>query len=139
MPKIKEISFDTTSYRLVRSLIGALKSTGDCAEYGLPRMNKPKGELRIAHIGPNLQKKNGRGVFARIQPNESGATVILPKKFADGVPRTKLTAGNADKILQYINSWRSHVKDRLKVNEKVRPNLPGTLQGGRFESNRRKF
>jgi hypothetical protein len=118
VPTIDEISFDSTSYQLVLSLIDALKSTGDCAVYGLPGMNKPKGELRIAHLGPNLQKKKGRGVFARIQPTISGATVILPRRFADGERRTELTASNADKVLKNINSWRSQAKDKVKANEK---------------------
>ena len=118
MPTIEGISFDAASYQSVLSLIDALKSTGDCTVYGLPRMNKHKGELRIAHLGPNLQKKKGRGVFARIQPTKSGATVILPRKYADGERRTELTATNADKVLKNINSWRSHAKDKVKASEK---------------------
>jgi hypothetical protein len=53
-----------------------------------------------------------------IQPTKSGATVILPRKFADGEPRTELTASNAVKVPQNNNSWRSHATNKLKANEK---------------------
>lgn len=138
MPSIEGITFDPTSHELVSELIEQLKLVGDFAVYGLPNTGKPKGQLRLAHHGPDLQHPKGRGVFAMIQPTAVGVTLIRRRKAAGGDLRSKLNTGNRGATFKNIVSWREQIKDRPKGSEKVDPNRPGTLQGGQFESNRKK-
>jgi hypothetical protein len=138
MPSIEGITFDATSHKLLSELIDQLKSVGDFAMYPLPNMNKPRGELRLAHHGPYPLHPNGRGVFVMIRPNPAGATLIRRRRTVGGEVRTKLNAGNLSEMLKLIISWREQTKNRIKGSEKVDPNMPGTVQGGQFESNRRK-
>jgi hypothetical protein len=138
MPSIQGIPFDLTSHKLVSELVISLMTIGDFAVYGLPNTGRPHGQLRLAHHGPDLQHPKGRGVFAMIQPNATGATLIRRKNASGGARRAKLTAGNSEEALKNIISWREQIKDRPKGSEKVEPNKPGTVQGGQFESNRSK-
>ena len=116
MPLIEGITFDPTSHQLMSDLINRLKLTGACAVYGLPRMNIPIGELRIAHDGPNLQRRYGRGVFVRISPSpREAAVVIRPTGLVGGARRTELNANNADDVFNAVNSWRSQVRDPFKT------------------------
>jgi hypothetical protein len=106
--------------------------------YGLPKMARAKDHARLAHHGPDPKHKKARGVFAVIQPTSTGATLIRRKLTVGGDARIKLSDANLDTSLKLIISRREQVKGRMKVNEKVDPNKPGTVQGGQFESNRRK-
>jgi hypothetical protein len=138
VPSIEGITFDATSHQLVTKLIDRLKEKGDIAVYGLRDMNKPRGQLRLAHQAPHPLHPNGRGVFVMIQPNADSATLIRRKHLAGGDIRTRLSAGNLDEMLMLILSWREQTKPRSKVSEKADPNKPGTVQGGQFESDRRR-
>jgi hypothetical protein len=65
LPTIERITFDDASYKLISNLIARLKRYGDFAVYALPRMHNGKGEIRLAHHGPDIDHRNGRGVFAK--------------------------------------------------------------------------
>ena len=137
MPVIEGIEFDGAACKLIKRLIARLKSTGDVAVYGLPKMHKRKGEVRLAHHGPDINHKNGRGVFARLIPSTLGVTYTQRRKnFAS--KRTNFTSVNFEDILRATNARRAIVKDSLKGSVKVTPDKPGTVSGGHFESNRRK-
>jgi hypothetical protein len=137
LPAIEGIEFDHAASKLISELIGRLKATGDVAVYGLPRMHKHMGEVRLAHHGPDLKHKRGRGVFGRLIPSITGVTFTLRRKnFA--YKRTRITAANFEDILKDLNARRDLVKDRLKGSEKIAPDKPGTVSGGQFESNRSK-
>ena len=73
-----------------------------------------------------------------IQPTAVGVTLIRRKKGSGGDLRSRLNTANRGGALKNIISWREQIKDRPKGSEKVDPNKPGTVQGGQFESNRRK-
>jgi hypothetical protein len=137
LPTIEGIEFDDAACTLIKRLVAQLKSTGDVAVYGLPNMHKHKGEIRLAHRGPDINHKNGRGVFARLIPSTLGVTYTQRRKtFAS--KRTNFTSANFEDILKATNARRAVVKDRLKGTEKVTPDKPGTVSGGQFESKRRK-
>jgi hypothetical protein len=138
VPSIEGITFDTTSHQLVSELIDRLKQKGDIAVYGLPNMNKPRGQLRLAHQAPYPRHPKGQGVFLMVQPNVDSVTLTRGKHRVGGERRTRLNADNLEEMFQHILSWREQAKTRRKVSEKVDPNKPGTVQGGQFESNRRK-
>ena len=139
MTTIDKISFDLPPHKVLSEIIEKLKSTGACDVYGLPRMHKGKGEVRLALHGPSPKKPKATGVFVQIMPTKNCATVIKRRKLVEGSRRTKLNSSNAEEVFQLIYLWRSQVKDKLKESEKVDPNKPGTLQGGRPESNPKKF
>jgi hypothetical protein len=115
VPSIEGIAFDEESYKLVQRLIVEVKSLGDCAVYGLPRMHKPRGELRMAHFGPDLQHVDARKVFALIKPTKAGAVVRRPGKLADGQSHTVLTSANFEQLLVEITSWRSQRSEGRKM------------------------
>jgi hypothetical protein len=138
VPSIEGITFEATSYELVSELIDRLKLKGDFAVYPLPDMDKPRGQLRLAHQGPYPLHPNGRGVFVMIQPNVASVTLIRRRHTVGGELRTRLSVDNLEEMLQHILSWREQTRTRIKHNEKVEPDKPGTVQGGQFESNRRK-
>jgi hypothetical protein len=133
-----EIEFDSKAHLFVTELIAQLALIGDCEVYGLRKMHKGRGELRIAHHGPDLQHANGRGVFARIQPTESGATLIRPLRLTGGQRKTALNENNTEDVLRDIHSWRLQTLIIKKADEKSDPNKPGAVQGGQFESKRSK-
>jgi hypothetical protein len=139
MPQIEGIEFDTTSHAIISDLIQRLQESGTCEVYGLPKMQNGIGEIRLAHRRPTPPRTTGRGVFARIFPNVTGATYIRRKRSATDYPRMKLGVNNLDEVFREMTSRRELTKVRQKHNEKVDPNPPGTVSGGRFESNRRKF
>jgi hypothetical protein len=132
---IEGIEFDAKTGQLVADFIEKLKLLGDLAIYSLPKMWKGKGEIRLAHHGPDLQHPKGRGVFAQIRPTLLGATLIRNKK--DGEGNIPLNEHTLDVAYTVIASIREQKKDRVKGNETVDPNKPGTVQGGQFESKRR--
>ena len=66
--------------------------------YGLPDMNKPRGEIRFAHHGP--QTKKARGVFARIWPSRAGAMLVRNRKTSEVGTRTLITSENVAEILK---------------------------------------
>ena len=133
MPTIDGIVFDATAHRLASRLIARLKSTGDVAVYGLPKM----GEVRLAHHGPDIDHKNGRGVFVRLIPTANGMAVTQRRKNFPS-RRIRLTSANFEDLLKSANARRAIVKDRLKGSVKVASDKPGTVSGGQFESKRRK-
>jgi hypothetical protein len=136
--KIEGIEFDENTAGHVSNLIEKLKLRGDFDVYPLPRMWGGKGEIRLAHRGPDNQHPKGRGVFAQIRPTAAGATIIRRRKTSGGKSHINLNEGTFDEAYSAIISRRDQVRERIKVNEKVDPNKPGTVQGGQFESNRRK-
>ena len=137
MSTVEGITFDDAACELITRLIARLKATGDVAAYGLPRMHKHKGEVRLAHYGPDTDHKNGRGVFGRLIPSTLGVTFTLRRKnFAH--KHTPITAANFEEILKAACARRDWLKDRINGSEKVAPDKPGTVSGGQFESNRRK-
>jgi hypothetical protein len=103
MPQIEGIEFDAMSHRIISELIQRLKSDGWFAVYALKERDRGKGEIRFAHHGPDIKHTKGRGVFARIQPNVTGATHIPRKRYSIwlgieylvGISFNKSTPGNA--------------------------------------------
>ena len=88
-----------------------------------------KGEVRLAHYGPDTDHKNGRGVFGRLIPSTLGVTFTRRRKnFAH--KRTPITAANFEDILKAASARRDWLKDWIKGSEKVAPDKPGTVSGG---------
>lgn len=138
MQPFQGILFPEHIHPLLQEIVDGAKALGPCDVYPLPRMFRGRGELRIAHIGQVGQRKNARGVFARILPTQKGATFIYSKKLASGPLGTPISKDSLPAIMVKIERWRSAKLPPVQSNEKVEPNKPGTVQGGQFESNRRK-
>jgi hypothetical protein len=135
---IEGILFDTESYERVSDLIELLKLHRDFEICPHPRMSHGRGELWLAHRGPDAKHKRARGVFARFIPSEAGVKFTHRKNGAPGFRRTKITPANTDEVLKSMVCRYEETKERVKVSEKAEPNKPGTVSGGQFESNRRK-
>ena len=134
MQPFQGILFPEAIHPLLQEIVDGAKTLGPCDVYPLPRT----GELRIAHIGQVGQRKNARGVFARFRPTREGATFIYSKKLASGPLGTPISKDSLPAIMLKIERWRSAKLLPVQTNKKVEPNEPGTVQGGQFESNRRK-
>jgi hypothetical protein len=140
MPQIHGIEFNEKSYGVVEELIATVKLWGDCESYPLPRMQHGRGEIRIAHQGPNSNRRKAKGVFARIYPTRSGATYIPRRACLNGAAEQPVVRETLPQILDLIRQVFEWSKPQSKTGSvRVDPNPPGTVQGGRFESNRRKF
>jgi hypothetical protein len=138
MQPFQGILFPEHIHPLLQELVDGAKALGPCDVYPLPRMFRGRGEIRIAHVGPVGQKKKARGVFARLRPTQGGATFIYSKKLSHGPVRTPISKRSLPEIMSKIERWRSAKLPPIRTNQKVEPNKPGTVQGGQFESNRRK-
>lgn len=134
MQPFEGILFPEHIHPLLQEIVDGAKSLGPCDVYPLPRM----GEIRIAHIGPVGQRKKARGVFARLRPTREGATFMNSRKLSVGAVGTPISKQSLREIMVKIERWRSAKLPPVRTNEKVEPNEPGTVQGGQFESNRRK-
>jgi hypothetical protein len=137
MPKLEGITFNNIGYKLASAVIAKLKQTGVCEVYGLPRMHGGRGEVRLAQHKPDINHKNGRGVFGRLIPTKPGVTFTQRKgDIDDGAHRVSVTPRNLNEMIRAAIARREVVKDRPKGFEKAAPNQPGTVSGGQFESNR---
>ena len=140
MPSIAEIEFNDKAYVLVMDLINEIKSWGNCGFYALTRMHHGRGEIRFAHIPPDTTRKKAKGVFAQIYPTNSGASFIPRKRYIKGSTRKNLSEQTLPDIIAVIKQTFEKTKPAMRGgSEKVEQSQPGTVQGGRFESNRHKF
>jgi hypothetical protein len=140
MPSIKGIEFDAEAYALINALIAEAKSWGNWDFYPLAQMHRGRGEIRFAHMPPDAKRKKAKGVFAQIYPTKAGASFIPRKRYIKGSTRKSLSEQTLPGILAVIKQTFEKTKPLIRGgSERVEPNQPGTLQGGRFESNRHKF
>jgi hypothetical protein len=135
---IRGILFTEASCTLVTDLIERMKTHGVFDVCPHPRMSHGRGELWLAHHGPDLQHKLARGVFARFIPSNDGVKFTHRKNGVAGLRRTTVSAGNAEVVLASMIARYEETKPKVKRSEKADPNTPGTVSGGQFESNRRK-
>jgi hypothetical protein len=123
LPTIEGITFAATAH--TSRMTARLKFTGDLALYGLSNM----GEVRLAHHNPDIDYKNGRGVFVRLIPTATGVAVTQRRKNFPS-KRIKLTSTNFEEFLKSANARRAIVKNRLKGGVKVSPISVGLSPAG---------
>jgi hypothetical protein len=105
MPNVHGIEFNANQSELVKDLIRELLKDGNCAVYALSNM-KPNGELRMASTAPAPTPREVGGVFLRIRPGASEATIIRPMNAKAGeryIPVNKMTQAQT---LETIRVWR---------------------------------
>ena len=105
MPNVHGIEFNANQSELVKDIVRELLKDGNCAVYAVPHI-KPNGELRMASASPIPGPRRQHGVFLRIRPGVSEATVVRPMNAKAGEPLTKLTKFVRSELLEVIRVWR---------------------------------
>jgi hypothetical protein len=105
MPNVHGIEFNANQSELVKDIVRELLKDGNCAVYAVPHI-KPNGELRMASTSPIPGPRRQHGVFLRIRPGVSEATVVRPMNAKAGEPLTKLTKFVRSELLEVIRVWR---------------------------------
>jgi hypothetical protein len=105
MPNVHGIEFNANQSELVKDIVRELLKDGNCAVYAVPHI-KPNGELRMASASPIPGPRPQHGVFLRIRPGVSEATVVRPMNAKAGEPLTKLTKFVRSELLEVIRVWR---------------------------------
>jgi hypothetical protein len=105
MPNVHGIEFNANQSELVKDIVRELLKDGNCAVYAVPHI-KPHGELRMASASPIPGPRRQHGVFLRIRPGVSEATVVRPMNAKAGEPLTKLTKFVRSELLEVIRVWR---------------------------------
>jgi hypothetical protein len=90
MPNVHGIEFNANQSELVKDIVRELLKDGNCAVYAVPHI-KPNGELRMASASPIPGPRRQHGVFLRIRPGVTEATVVRPMNAKAGEPLTKVT------------------------------------------------
>jgi hypothetical protein len=105
MPVVHGIEFNTNQSELVKDLVRELLKDGHCAVYAVPHI-KPNGELRMASTPPTPTRRRQRGVFLRVRPGASGATIVRPMNAKAGESTTKLSKFSQADLVEMIRLWR---------------------------------
>jgi hypothetical protein len=105
MPNVHGIEFNANQSELVKDIVRELLKDGNCAVYAVPHI-KPNGELRMASASLIPGPRRQHGVFLRIRPGVSEATVVRPMNAKAGEPLTKLTKFVRSELLEVIRVWR---------------------------------
>jgi len=105
MPNVHGIEFNANQSELVKDIVRELLKDGNCAVYAVPHI-KPNGELRMASASPIPGPRRQLGVFLRIRPGVTEATVVRPMNAEAGEPLTKVTKFVRSELLEVIRVWR---------------------------------
>ena len=105
MPNVHGIEFNANQSELVKDIVRELLKDGNCAVYAVPHI-KPNGELRMASASPIPGPRRQHGVFLRIRPGVTEATVVRPMNAEAGEPLTKVTKFVRSELLKVIRVWR---------------------------------
>jgi hypothetical protein len=109
MPNVHGIEFNANQSELVKDLVRELLKDGNCVVYALRNM-KPNGELRMATTLPTRSPRPVGGVFLRIRPGISEATIVRPMNAKAGDPLAKLAKITQAETLETIRIWRKETK-----------------------------
>jgi hypothetical protein len=105
MPNVHGIEFNANQSELVKDIVRELLKDGNCAVYAVPHI-KPNGELRMTSASPIPGPRRQHGVFLRIRPGVTEATVVRPMNAKAGEPLTKVTKFVRSELLKVIRVWR---------------------------------